>query len=287
MDFPINITTHFLCYNEEKLLPYFLRHYGRYARRMVFYDNGSTDRSREIIQAHPNAEIIPFGKGNMSQEELHTEIKNNCWMNSPEKPDYVIVGDLDEFIYHTDLGRFFQEMYARRYTVFRPLGFNMVSESFPTNAGQIFDEVKLGCRDRSMDKCIVFSPSDITAINFSDNGSRCDPQGNVKMWMGEELRLLHMRGLGQDYVNYKEVQWAGRRRTVTDLDAASKRYNDWKFNSHVVTGRPSPQASRLRCPSCHRIFSIEQEDRGNVTPCVWCSKRFRVPPAKAQSCCGR
>ena len=49
-----------LCWNEEKILPYFLRHYGRIASKIVIYDNESSDRSVEIIRSYPNTEVIPY-----------------------------------------------------------------------------------------------------------------------------------------------------------------------------------------------------------------------------------
>jgi len=38
------------CYNEEIILPYFIRHYKQFARNITIYDNMSTDNSINIIE---------------------------------------------------------------------------------------------------------------------------------------------------------------------------------------------------------------------------------------------
>jgi glycosyltransferase involved in cell wall biosynthesis len=43
-------------YNEEALLPHFLAHYAPIADRIVVWDNGSTDATPQIAQAHSKVE---------------------------------------------------------------------------------------------------------------------------------------------------------------------------------------------------------------------------------------
>jgi len=52
-----------LCYNEEVILPFFIRHYEQVADRIICYDGGSTDRTREIIAACPIAELRELNTG--------------------------------------------------------------------------------------------------------------------------------------------------------------------------------------------------------------------------------
>ena len=56
----MKIRVYTVAWNEEKILPHFLRHYARFADRIVVYDNGSNDRTRDIIFAHPQAEFRTY-----------------------------------------------------------------------------------------------------------------------------------------------------------------------------------------------------------------------------------
>ena len=46
-----------MCWNERRMLPFFLRHYEQFCERMIVYDNGSDDGSQAIIKAHRLCEL--------------------------------------------------------------------------------------------------------------------------------------------------------------------------------------------------------------------------------------
>ena len=94
----LNIHLYSLCWNEEVMLPYTLRHYSRFCNEMVFFDNGSTDKSHKIINSFPNTIIVPFETGNSMREDIQTDIKNHAWKASCGRTDYVIVCDYDELL---------------------------------------------------------------------------------------------------------------------------------------------------------------------------------------------
>ena len=54
-----NICLHLyaLCWNEEKMLPHFFRHYDALVDRYFIFDNASSDRSREMLEAHPRVTL--------------------------------------------------------------------------------------------------------------------------------------------------------------------------------------------------------------------------------------
>jgi hypothetical protein len=41
-----------ICWNESRVIEYFLRHYEQFAERVVVYDENSTDGTKEILAAH-------------------------------------------------------------------------------------------------------------------------------------------------------------------------------------------------------------------------------------------
>ena len=85
------------CYNEETILPYFIKHYKQYVRNIVVYDNMSTDNSDRILN-DAGAHIYKFETADRLDENTLVHWRNNCWKNSDA--DWVIVCDTDEFLYH-------------------------------------------------------------------------------------------------------------------------------------------------------------------------------------------
>ena len=44
------------------MLPFFFRHYDPIVDRYIVYDDGSTDRTLEMLAAHPRVEVRPFAR---------------------------------------------------------------------------------------------------------------------------------------------------------------------------------------------------------------------------------
>jgi hypothetical protein len=59
----MTIHVHVVCWNEERIMPWFLAHYSRFATRIFCHDNGSTDRTREVVAPCPIAELLEFERG--------------------------------------------------------------------------------------------------------------------------------------------------------------------------------------------------------------------------------
>jgi glycosyltransferase involved in cell wall biosynthesis len=188
------------CWNEEKILPYFLRHYGPLAERIVFFDNGSTDRSAEIIAGCPNALLHRFDTGGAMAENALREIRNHAWKASRGHADWVIVADADEFIWHQDLPGYLESLTRAGVTLCHCIGYEMGSRQFPTTGGQIYDEIKFGIPRRYMCKLAVFDPNAIEEINYDMGAHAAQPDGRVVLEPHRQLLLLHYNMLGMDYM---------------------------------------------------------------------------------------
>ena len=57
------------------MLPYFLRHYERFCKTIVVYDNGSDDRSREIVSVHPLCDLRYVDSGEEDDERVLLKVK--------------------------------------------------------------------------------------------------------------------------------------------------------------------------------------------------------------------
>lgn len=188
----IKIEVFAICYNEEKMLPYFLRYYSQFGDITV-YDNMSTDNSIEIMKSH-RVNVIPYDTNNQIRDDVYIDIKNNCYKKSDS--DWVIVCDIDEFVYHKDLLSIIEKSKS---TIIRPTGYEMFSESFPTTDKMIFEEIKTGILYPNSSKMCLFKPQEIE-INFLPGCHNAKPRGNVVIDENTNIKLLHYKHLSRDYV---------------------------------------------------------------------------------------
>ena len=80
----MNIKVIAICFNEEKILPYFLAHYERFADQIIVYDNCSTDQSPQIIKSHPKATLVNYKTNGKLDDKTYLKIKNHAWKNIPQ-----------------------------------------------------------------------------------------------------------------------------------------------------------------------------------------------------------
>jgi glycosyltransferase involved in cell wall biosynthesis len=253
----MKITVYTVCFNEELMLPHFLNHYSSIADRIVLYDNQSTDQSMSLARAYPNTEIHSFDTGGRFSELTLTSIRENCWKN--DRADYVIVCDVDEFLFCDNVS--LPEFLSARsdYSVFQPLGFEMVADQFPSDyARSIHDQVQVGVYSRGYSKMVLFDPKRIAAMNFSPGSHYAQPTGtHVNIYRadrrlgksaGYDLKLLHYKNLGFDYRESRHKCLAER------LPADALRRRDYGF--HYALGKEEQLAQfrklRRRAYNCVR-----------------------------------
>jgi glycosyltransferase involved in cell wall biosynthesis len=194
----MKIDLYTVCYNEELILPYFFRHYKQFCDNITIFDNYSTDNSIKIAQ-NAGANIIQFNTNNIFDDNVHVNIKNNCWKES--KADWVIIIDVDEFVYHPNLIEILKKTNA---TIITPKLYHMYSDIFPTTTGQIYDEIKMGlssCHKECSftgDKINLFKPLEIKEINYLLNHN-INPIGNICYDNHLNIKTLHFRNLSIDY----------------------------------------------------------------------------------------
>jgi glycosyltransferase involved in cell wall biosynthesis len=191
-----------ICYNEERILPYFLRHYQQFGPVTIF-DNYSTDNSVSIA-LEAGATVIQYDSNGFLNDKIYIQIKNTCWKKS--KADWVIVVDCDEFVYHPDLLKILQNS---DFTAFTPRWYEMFSEDFPVTSGQIYDEVKQGYE--AWPKLNLFRPTELTDINYEIGCHLAHPKGNVNLnYVESGILTLHMRHLGKQYIINRNEMYAKR-----------------------------------------------------------------------------
>ena len=208
-----------LCYNEEKFIKHTLNHYSQFCNKISIIDNCSTDNTAKIVEQYMqtpvnncNYEFIQYGSNNQIRDDYYLHLKNSVWKNS--KADYVIVCDMDELLYHTNIKEVL--LLCHKNNVALPLvqGYNMYSETFPDNYDlPITTQAVRGVRATNFDKQIIFSPKFVDEILFFLGAHGCNPifiKGYVPSKSTEALKLLHYKYIGYDYLLEKHSQYAAR-----------------------------------------------------------------------------
>ncbi len=204
------VVVYAVCWNEARLLPYFLRHYS-WAEKIVIYDNCSDDGSQELASSWPRTEVRSYDTNGQYRERTLLDIKNHCWKEARGHGiDYVIVVDVDEFVYAENLSEELNRLRSSGATIIQTNGFEMVAEAFPQTAGQITEVVNRGKSSVCYSKCCVFQPDDILQIKFDPGAHICHPIGAVRWPQSTTLKLLHMRNLGFAHLRERNAGQAAR-----------------------------------------------------------------------------
>jgi hypothetical protein len=205
------------CWNEERIIPFFLRHYEPIVDRIVIYDDGSSDRSCELLSASPKVELRQLQKG-ASYILMQLQELNRCWKESRGRADWVITCDIDEHIYHHhDLREYLRKCQAEGATIIHPLGIEMVSADFPSLDAVLSEKVRCGVRSVSLDKKAIFNPNEIDEINYCSGRHLAKPVGRSVFPREREVKLLHYKALGFDYL-LDRTQQLRARKTSFDLE---------------------------------------------------------------------
>lgn len=134
----LNIDIFTFCYNELKILPFVAQYWKNLGvRRVVVYDNESTDGSRQFIKDLPFAELRTYKTDNQLDDLKLLELKNTVWKESKDA-DFVIVCDLDECVWSDKPELAFQSLKQEKIAAVTTCMQNLISVGFPR-----FDEKKL------------------------------------------------------------------------------------------------------------------------------------------------
>ncbi len=206
-----------LCWNEARMLRFFFRHYDSIVDRYFIFDNGSTDGSLELLAQHPKVALGSFTVEGPSFVHAALNFYNQGWKQSRGHADWVIVCNVDEHLYHPDLRAYLGSL-SPSLTVIVAEGYEMISDTFPDPDITLCEHIRTGSRYELYDKPEIFAPDFIDEINFSPGRHQAAPVGTVATPLQREVKLLHYKCLGPEYLidRYRELRQGLREKDVAN-----------------------------------------------------------------------
>ncbi len=186
-----------ICRNEEAIIPFFMQHYSHFVDHFYIYDNYSDDNTDKLLEEYANVTVIKFDTGGKFDDATHLKIRQHAWKKSRGKADYVIMIDIDEFLYYS--GDIFEYLDRTIYSVFQTQGYDMYTATFPTEGIPLTEQVKNGVPNSFYNKSILFNPNKIVEINYTIGGHGANPNGIVRI-NSTDFKMLHYKNLSLDYI---------------------------------------------------------------------------------------
>lgn len=196
------ITVYTICFNEEFMLPYFIRHYRTIfpGCHIVVYDNESTDKTVEIAISK-SCEVRTYKTDGKLDDNTYLRIKNNCWKDA--QTDWVLIADCDELCCIGEKELKHQD--SSGVSIVRFHGWNMVNLSDDLK----MSDIKHGIRSASYDKAYLFNKNYISDINYNPGCHTCAPSGYVE-YGKDSFVCCHYKYIHPDYMVNRHRMFAAR-----------------------------------------------------------------------------
>ena len=229
----MDIHLYALCWNDAKMLRFFFRHYDRFVTKYIIFDDGSTDESIDILSRHPRVRIrkMPEEMGSFTTDNA-VAVWNHCWKESRGRADWVIVGEIDEHLDHSDLPGYLRTCAADGVTIVPALGFQMISREFPPANAVLRAERTVGAPWTRLSKLSIFDPDAIEEVNFRPGRHLAAPTGQVCAPERDEVVNLHYKYLSVEYVLERNMQLGQR---LSNEDIALGRAHKWRWDMQQLT----------------------------------------------------
>jgi hypothetical protein len=189
-------------WNEATMLPMFLKYYAPQVDRIVYFDNQSTDCSREILQNYSGdspahtCEIVvkEFDTHNEINDDMLLDLKNSEWKKHQRDFDWAIVVDVDEFVVPLTASQSLREFLGTQseYGAVQAVGYQMFGNEC------VFLNITRGAKYEQYDKVCCWNLHRLIEINYYHGSHRCSPQfasANTHIHK-RACQLRHMKFVG-------------------------------------------------------------------------------------------
>lgn len=175
-----------IAWNESEIIAHTILYYQQFCKKIILFDNYSTDNTREIA-THFGAEVRLFGIPGVLDDKEYLKIKNEAWKAS--KADWVIIIDADEIIWHPNL---FHVLDKTSYSIFKTQGWDVIRKDMPMH---YLIESTTGYPNDDYSKSVIFNPQTIKEIDYIYGCHVARPKGEIK-YSPDLLMLFHYANIG-------------------------------------------------------------------------------------------
>ena len=203
-----NIVWYIVCWNEMRILPFMVKYWEQVARKVIVFDDHSTDGTREYLSTFEWIEVrdFPIDTHGQLRDDINVEIKSNCWKEQKDKGvDFVIISDVDEVVWAKNpesLSKEFEFFRDSHFSVIYPTCFEFGSEWFPQYASGLLHEQVTRCKcNHFYDKPMIINPNVVDDLKYVPGCHWLDYiKTNECAWRSSSLYLFHFRYLSLNYV---------------------------------------------------------------------------------------
>jgi len=215
-DFLVVLTTTFF---EAPLVPWFLRHYEKFADRIIVYDDKSTDGTRELLSAHPKVQLEDWTGDNGIDETQRLVWAGTCMRAMVGQCHWLMVVDFDEFIFgmahdYSDIRTILADEQRKGTNVIQTAGWNMMHKHSKTDAVphindygpsvQLWHIIPIGVRAPIYSKPVVVMPDTDPDWSMGRHHIKLVPR--IVMTPEPRLKLLHFRYLSPWYARQRNAR---------------------------------------------------------------------------------
>lgn len=216
----LRIDLYTICWNEAAMLGFFFRHYDPWISRYVFFDDGSTDGTLEILARHPRVEMRRFQREvPESYVKSALLLQDRMWKESRGGADWIVITAVDEHLHHPYLLPYLEDCHDAGVTLVPALGYQMVGRTFPPRDVKLAEAVRRGAPYPLMSKLSLFRPDALAETNYEPGRHTAQPTGRLVLPKRDELLLLHYKYLAPEYVAARNALLATG---LGDMDRAER-----------------------------------------------------------------
>lgn len=207
---PMKVWLYTLCWNEEDIIPFVVEYWKHLnVDKAIVYDNGSTDKSLELLSKIPFVEIMHFETDGMN-DNTHIEIKNSCWKECKENDvDYVIVCDMDEVLWSDDFEGELKKMKDGHFNVLGCEWHSLCEDYMPKHEDGVllhtqchkFYHQNINKTHVKLGKFTLFDPHLVDEIGYAPGAHVANVTPNLDLYISDHVTGMHIdKGFGADYM---------------------------------------------------------------------------------------
>ena len=197
-----------------RIIGFFFRHYEPWVDKFIFFDDGSTDGTLELLASKKNVEVRPFTYAFPDSFSLSVQAwRNSCWKESRGEADWVIVTDVGRASASSRSLLLLGEVQGRGRDLYAGArlrhGDGVCSRSLRSISPPAIRSV-LQAPSTANSEFSIPSPSR-RSITVSARHT-ASPSGRLVLPAQDDLLLLHYKHLGTNYVPARHAALGARLR---------------------------------------------------------------------------